>query len=382
MPRIWLKENVLQAAQARISRLFDEFGEILVNFSGGKDSTVILNLALAEATNRGRLPLKVMWLDQKAEWQCVADYIRTVMNDPRVKPYWFQGPFRLFNATTTGEDPWLHCWKEGAQWMRPKEPNSIHDNRTGTDRFKKLFRLFPRTYITTKPLAQLGGVRCEESPGRLVGLTAYATYKDITWGQVIDKKLGHYTFYPIYDWTWQDVWKAIHEHGWKYCPLYNWMYNYGIPIRDMRVSNVHHETAIHSLKFLQEIEPQTWNKIVERVGGVNAVNQMREAYSLPKELPWMFKSWREYRDYLLEKLIFVPKVRETMRRQFQNQDRIYTIEDPACEEKLMKTCISAILVNDFEMTKLDNLRSSKGRRWSRHSVAKRAAQKAQQSKNP
>jgi hypothetical protein len=25
----------------------------------------------------------------------------------------------------------------------------------------------------------------------------------------------HYVFYPCYDWRWQDVWRAIHEHGWQ-----------------------------------------------------------------------------------------------------------------------------------------------------------------------
>lgn len=358
MARIYLKENVLEAAQARIRRLFDEFAEVVVNFSGGKDSTVVLNLALAEAERRGRLPLGVMWLDQEAEWQAVVEYVRSVMNDPRVKPYWFQGPFKLFNSTTTGADPWLYCWKEGAAWIRPKEPNSIHDNRTGTDRFKELFSAFPPACITRGPLCQLAGVRCEESPGRMVGLTSYVTYKDITWGKVDNKKLGHFTFYPIYDWSWQDVWKAIHEHGWAYCRLYDWMHQYGIPIRNMRVSNVHHETAIDALTFLQEIEPLTWNKIVERVSGVNAVNQLREIYSVPRELPRMFASWREYRDYLLQHLILEPKVRERFRQKFQAFEQGFRMEEAAVEEKVMKAAIASLLVNDFEWTKLKNFQTA------------------------
>jgi len=44
--KIFLKENVMEAARRRISWLFDEFDDICVSISGGKDSTVVYNLCL------------------------------------------------------------------------------------------------------------------------------------------------------------------------------------------------------------------------------------------------------------------------------------------------------------------------------------------------
>jgi predicted phosphoadenosine phosphosulfate sulfurtransferase len=359
MSRIYLKQNVFDAALDRVRRVLDEFPQVIVNFSGGKDSTVLLHLTLRVASEKGRLPVKVFWIDQEAEWQNVVNYIRGVMARRDVEPLWFQGAFRLFNATTTGEDPWLHCWQEGAEWIRPKEPNSIHENITGTDRFKELFGAFSRTYFGDRPCAHLAGVRCEESPARGLALTAYATYKDITWGNAFGKRIGHYTFYPLYDWSYTDIWKAIHDHGWAYCPLYDYMYQYGIPARNMRVSNVHHETAIDSLRFLQEIEPDTWDKITERVQGVNAVSQIREAYRVPRELPWMFSSWKEYRDYLLENLIEVPEIKERFRRQFAGWEKTYESDDPKVTEDLIRHCISVLMVNDYEGTKHQTYQAAK-----------------------
>src|SRR3990167_1853639 len=105
--KFYLDQNVFDAALERIRWLFDEFPNVVVNISGGKDSTVVLNLALMVAEEKGRLPLKVMFIDQEAEWQTVIDYIREIMADPRVDPKWLQVPIRLFNATSTIE-PWLH----------------------------------------------------------------------------------------------------------------------------------------------------------------------------------------------------------------------------------------------------------------------------------
>ena len=47
--KIYSKNNVLVEAEKRIHRLFDDFENVVVGFSGGKDSTVCLNLTLKVA---------------------------------------------------------------------------------------------------------------------------------------------------------------------------------------------------------------------------------------------------------------------------------------------------------------------------------------------
>ena len=50
----YLITDVYSAACERIEFIFDEFDKIMVAFSGGKDSGVLLNLALQEAKKRDR----------------------------------------------------------------------------------------------------------------------------------------------------------------------------------------------------------------------------------------------------------------------------------------------------------------------------------------
>ena len=122
--KIFLKDNVYDQALERITFLFREFDEVVVSFSGGKDSTVTLEMALLVAEKEGKLPLTVMMLDQEAEWQAVVDYVKRVMYRDEVTPHWLQVPIKLFNATTM-DYPWLNCWDLNEEHMREKDPISI-----------------------------------------------------------------------------------------------------------------------------------------------------------------------------------------------------------------------------------------------------------------
>jgi predicted phosphoadenosine phosphosulfate sulfurtransferase len=347
--RYYLPKTVLEAARERISFIFDEFEKVVVGYSGGKDSTVIFHLTMEEAKRRGRLPLKVLFLDQEAEWQATIDQVRTIMYRDDVDPMWMQVPFKLFNATSTFEE-WLMCWNpdEPERWMRPKEPIAFTENVYGTDRFGQLFNAVFQHHFKGQRAALIGGVRTEESPSRMVGLTWRPKYKWVTWAKRLTPDL-HYTFYPIYDWSWQDVWVAIHRHGWPYNKVYDYQYAYGTTIPDMRVSNVHHETAVKALFWLQEFEPETYAKLTQRIGGIDTAGKLQKDFFV-RELPFMFRNWREYRDFLFVKLV-PEKNRPRMQKFFDFQDRQY---DDYLGDKLYKAQVQSILTNDWECVKLKN----------------------------
>ena len=352
--RIFLEENVFEAALERTRYLFDEFENIMVCVSGGKDSTVVFNLCKIVAKEKNKLPLKVLFLDQEAEWQSVVDHVREIMTDPDVEPYWVQCPIVLKNATSIGE-PFLKCWEEGADWMRPKESFSIKENKFGTERFHPIWANILRHYFPKQKACYIVGMRAEESPARLTGLGSGVTYKHITWGA--KKHTDQYNYYPIYDWSIQDFWKAIHDNNWSYCKVYDEFYKKGIPLKQMRVSNLHHETATHALFYLQELEGDTWDKLVMRLKGINQTRHLSKSDMFQiKVLPPMFNDWIEYRDYLIEHLTAYDEHKEIFRKKFLKMDKDF--DDMLHKEDLYKRQCNTVLANDIDFTKLETWTSN------------------------
>lgn len=369
--------NVFDAALDRMRFIFDEFdNDITVSTSGGKDSTVVMELALMVARERGfpRGPLRVMFLDQECEFDATVQYQRSVAaRTDEIAMQWWQAPFRLFNAANH-EDPWLRVWDTAlaptidpqtglaipgsSGWVRDKEPTSyaIHDhsftypNGKPVDRFKDILHAINMH----NGGASLVGLRMEESPARRMTVTTNPRYKWVTWcamPKVPRNRDPYWMFYPIYDWTYRDIWKAIHDNGWAYNEHYDHLFQFGVPVTKMRVSNYHHETALDSLHWLQEIEPDTWERATRRLVGINAYSKMKASEMYVQDLPFAFRDWEEYLEYLIVNIVPDPEHQGTYRKMFATAVGQVRFAD---REQIAKIVTNAVLGGDLYGTTVDN----------------------------
>ena len=189
-------------------------------------------------------------------------------------------------------------------------------------------------------------------------LTRGVTYKWITWGKVLNKRQNQYTFYPIYDWSYTDVWKYIESTGSKYNKVYDQMFRFGIPVNGMRISNLHHETALKHLTEVQEIEPETWVRLQNRIDGANTIKQIKsKSFACPTTLPKAFESWKEYAYYLAENIIQEDEYRKKWEKQIQYDYKFSFIEKgDSIESDFWKVAINTILSSDWDFTKMKNFR--------------------------
>lgn len=356
--------NVFEAALDRIRWVFEEFGgRVMVCNSGGKDSTVVLELALIVARERNALPLHVQWLDQETEFQSTVDYQRWIMYErtAEIDFHWYQVPFLLENASNS-RDPFLKVWDPAypGLWVRDKEPGSIHENVYGEIYFNEML-----SAINSKDWdgCMLDGIRSEESPARRLTSESRPMYKFVTWSVMdcgnndwqIESK-WRYRFHPIYDWRYWDIWKAIHDNKWRYNSHYDHLFQYGVPIRKMRVSNYHHDQALGSLISLQEIEPETWEKATRRLEGINTYGHIGKT-QYPTELPYMFKSWEEYLFYLIDHLVpqdadYRGKNQRTIfRDQYQRLLKACPWDEPVVIQQQM---VKAVIGGDPYGTQMNN----------------------------
>ena len=358
--RITKDTTVLEEARKRMRYIFQEFERVVVNSSGGKDSTVILELALEEAKRLNRLPLEVMFIDQEGELEHTIDYMHRLQERPEIKLYWYQIPIKI-NVSSNTTEKFLYCWGEEYKdvWIREKEPNSIKENVycSADTYFNDLFiNIALKDFTSEGGTAYIAGVRAEEASKRLQGLTKGNVYKGITWGKTLKSNI--YTLYPLYDWSTSDVWKYIYDTGCDYNKIYDLMFSIGLPTKDMRVSSLFHENSIFSFSYLAQLERDNWNKITNRIIGANTVKVSKQFYKCPDKLPYMFKTWREYAIHLFNTLV-EEDMKEFYFKKLKNfearaEEKAKKYKDEGLMDVFWTTVCNTILKNDYVFTQITN----------------------------
>lgn len=330
-------KNVLESTQERISYLFNNYEWISLSFSGGKDSTALFHLVNTEAKKRNRKFI-LYFQDQEAEYQGTVDFVEWAMSQQNVIPYWYQVPIFMTNAASH-QQLFLWAWGEGEKWIREKNSLAIHSIEIKYPKRFYKFNLWVNQQLRKKygkSFVSIIGLRAEESPDRR--FVMFGEDNDLFW---LRRKVKPDKCYPIIDWSYTDVWKYIIENGFKYNKIYDKMYMLGGNLRYFRVSNLVHEKAFKCLSDLQELEPETYDKLEQRLQGVHSAAIYAKEnimYSI-KKLPEKFKTWKEYKDFLLN------SIHPDLKKLFQYQwSRFGNTDDVgAC-----KYMVKRILLCDWE----------------------------------
>ncbi len=314
----YLDKNVYEALQERLEFIFDNFENIYVSFSGGKDSGLLLNLVL-DYKRRHKIKRKigVFHQDFEAQYQLTSDYVARMFenNLKDIEPYWVCLPMGSRCAVSNFQMYW-YPWDEEMKeaWVRPmpKMPYVINLQNNPFDFYKlkmpqeELYEAFGRWYAREHKgnTICLLGLRADESLNRY---RAYANArKDILqghkWTTKIDDNL--YNAYPLYDWTTKDVWIANGKRNFDYNRIYDLYYKAGLSINQMRVASPYHESAKESLNLYRVLEPDTWAKVVGRVQGANfaALYGSTRALGVRKITLPKGHTWRSYVKFLLATL--------------------------------------------------------------------------------
>ncbi len=313
MPKIYKKENVLQAFFDRINFIFEEFDLILLSVSAGKDSSVMLQLVniIAEKKNK---KYDVMFIDLEAQYQATIQHVEELKKLSMIDSFFHVClPLNLSNANSVFMPHWK-CWDKNKEdfWVRQMPRNTINidnhsfDNFYEGEEFESFILKFPKWLMKKKKkekVACLIGIRTDESMNRFRSIVfGKNIYKDKKWSTKIKKSI--FNFYPLYDWRTEDIWGAVSKYDLKYNKIYDLLYKNGVSIHEQRICQPYGHDQRVSLDQWAVLEPETWHKIVNRVSGANFGNIYCKSSLLghnATEKP-EFMSWEEYTVFLLESM--------------------------------------------------------------------------------
>ena len=268
--------NVLEAAQQRVARVFDDFPRVYVSFSGGKDSTVLLHLVAEEARKRGR-KFGLLFIDLEAQYRLTVEHVEELFREyaDAVEPYWVALPLALRNAVSAIQPRW-QCWDAEARalWVREPPASAITDGsrwdwfKPGME-FEEFVEEFGHWYAQGQPTCCLVGIRTQESLNRWRAIAGTATrHEGLPW--TTWKGGALFNAYPIYDWRTEDLWTYFARTGKAYNALYDRMHQAGLTLHKMRICQPYGDDQRKGLWLYHVVEPETWGRVVARVAGANS----------------------------------------------------------------------------------------------------------------
>ena len=241
MKKKLLEKNVHEAFLERMDFIFEEFENIFVSFSGGKDSGLLLDMVLDfQKKYYPNRKIGVFHQDFEAQYSYTTDYVERTFERIKddVEPYWVCLPMATRTALSNYEMYW-YPWDDKKQdlWIRERPQHdyviTLENNPITTYTYKmhqeNLAKQFGRWYkIAHEDTATicLLGIRAEESLQRYNGfVNKKYGYKNNCY--ISQQFKNVWVASPLYDWKTSDVWHAIAENGYDYNRLYDMFYYAG-----------------------------------------------------------------------------------------------------------------------------------------------------------
>ncbi|MCI9016338.1 MAG: DUF3440 domain-containing protein [Clostridia bacterium] len=262
----------------------------------------------------------ILYIDLEAQYSLTIQHIYELKQLSQVRDFYHIAlPLALRNAVSILQPKWI-CWERASKnlWVRDLPKDSINISNCPFPWFKEgeEFEDFIIQFANWYQKKWGGrvacgvGIRTDESLNRFRTITFQTnktTFKNKNWTTKIsmgENYIEVFNFYPIYDWSTEDIWGAVSKLDLKYNQIYELMYKNGLNIHEQRLCQPYGDDQRNGLDQFKALEYETWEKVVNRVNGVNFGNIYCRTTALGnlKSSKPKFMTWKEYTIFLLESI--------------------------------------------------------------------------------
>ena len=311
-----MTKNVFELAQERVATIFNNFDNIYVSFSGGKDSAVALNLCL-DYMRRNNIKHKIglFHMDYEVQYSETLNFVERIIknNADLLDVYRICVPFKVSTCTSMYQTYW-RPWDPQMKdfWVRKMPENAytvtdfpFYSEEMWDYEFQHLFAQWLHVRNNAQKTCCIVGIRTQESYNRwrvIYGMKRYSQFQNLVWTcRCYDNVFNAYL---VYDWFTTDVWTANGKFGWDYNRLYDLFYKAGVPLERQRVASPFIQAGQEHLALYRVLDPDTWGKMVCRVNGVNFTGIYGSSTAVARykaKLP-PGHTWESYMYFLLSTL--------------------------------------------------------------------------------
>jgi predicted phosphoadenosine phosphosulfate sulfurtransferase len=318
----YIETNVYEEAKKRIHHIYDTHDNLVVAFSGGKDSLAVLHLVKEVAEERGIKKVNAVFRDEELIHKQVVDFVAEYLDKDWLNLEYWAVPLAS-SKYVMGEQQDYIQWDPNRRWIREKPDFAItlEDLDLPPDTVLSQYNLDDITIRNLKgKVCVLSGVRAAESLLRFRSVVNKLHDNYINASSNRRATMGK----PIYDWQEKDIFKYFYDNDIKYCSIYD---NQIWGRRGLRVASAISSEAAKDFGNTREVDPDLYEAVIDVFPEMRLQERYFSEIDKKALVAKYSSSWAGIEQWILENVQDPNQLKKTMKEFQLCKTRAETLPD-------------------------------------------------------